>query len=383
MNRYIKSVVFRDALLIAFLIATHILDAQNPFVITSSTSSDFTITDVGEGFHLPNIITNQIGNGFSVDATFNTTGLNANDKTFIFGVGMHPSGSFFSVLMVYIQNRQVIVERLVSTPSGNQLFAMPSWNTTMYEYGKSNVHLYFWIDDLAMKMYMFEGSTNLANADVKRTCELQFYGMNSSLVKEFLTNTGNGTAAIIVPQMAAYFVETAIDTARAIKRSPIPVDAVQGGEGDTLNYPMCGGGSLLAENPTTIQPMTMKMNSKKPLNPTNPAFKNLPTSYPVIVHSEQQVVVEDDPVNHLSVSPVPTNDRILIDMTAEQSTNGRLEIVDMMGRTVYQQAVVIDAGRNQYNVSLKAQALSVGLYLIRLQVFDENTRWYTAKVILK
>ncbi len=373
------------SMIICLLTCLQVVYAQNPFEITSSTSSDFTLSAGRKGFHLPSTITNQIGNGFRVDAMFNTIGLNANDKIFVFGIGTSLSGTFYKVIEVYIQNRQIIVERRVNTPSGEQLFAMPTWNTTMYEYGKSNVHLYFWIDDYAMKMYMFEGTTDLANADLKRTCELQFYGMKNSLAKTYMTNGANGTVSIVVPQNESYFVHTEISTAQDITRTPIDMNAVQGGEKAILNYPLCSS-SLQSDEEVTLRSTSPKYENNKPLNPNSPEFKNLPTAYAITENTELKTIDQEVLTNRLSVSPVPTDDRLSIDLIALQSTEGRLEIVDMMGRTVYKQAIYIEEGRNQYNVSLKGQALSAGLYLVRVQELGGNTnvaRFRTAKVVLK
>lgn len=377
------------SIIICLLTCMQVAYAQNSFVISPITSNNFSVSELGNGFNLPSAITNQIDSGFMVDATFNTTGLTPTTKTFIFGVGMKPSGSFSSVIMVYIQNRQVIVEKRVSTPSGDQLFAMPSWNTTMYEYGKNNVHLYFWVDDYAMKMYMFEGSTDLANPDVKRTCELQFYGMKNSLTKAFLTNTANGTASIVVPQNESYFVSTEISTAQDVTRTPIDMNAVQGGEKIILNYPLCSSSLQSDEEIASRSTETAETEYEpnKPLDPTSPEFMNLPTSYAIIENTASEAIDNATMLrNRLSVSPVPTDDQLYVDLMALQAANGRLEILDMMGRTVYQQAIRIEEGRNQYQVSLKEQALSAGLYLVRVQELGGNTnaaRFRTAKVILK
>ncbi|HMO38145.1 MAG TPA: T9SS type A sorting domain-containing protein [Saprospiraceae bacterium] len=376
------------SIIICLLTGLQVAHAQSPFVITSSTSSNFTLTSGRQGFYLPSAITNQIGNGFRVDATFNTTGLNANDKIFVFSVGTSLLDTFHSVINVFIENQQVIIERRVNTPSGEQLFAMPTWNTTMYEYGKNNVHLYFWIDDYAMKLYIFEGSTDLANADVKRTCELQFYGMKNSLAKTYLTDTANGTVSIVVPQTEFYFVRTEISTAQNITRTPIDMNAVQGGEKAILNWPLCSS-SLQSDEKVALRSTAVAetiYENNEPLDPTSPEFKNLPISYAIIENTESKKVDHAVFTTHLLVSPVPTDDQVLIDLTAVQATKGRLELVDMMGRTVYQQTIRIEEGRNQYQVSLKERALSAGLYLVRVQELGENndsTRFYTAKVILK
>lgn len=220
-------------LLMTLLVSGNIMYGQRTLTITSASAQTFTATGTAYGtaygFHLPTTLKNSIGDGFSVDMTFSTSELGTTIKHFLFGVGMNPNGNTFNdALMVYIQNQQLIVERRVSTPSGNKTFSIPSWNNQLFNYGVSNMRLYFWIDAYAMKMYMFEGTTDLTQNDVKRACEFQFYGMTDSRVKSFLTASGNGTPSILVPKNSSYFTSATITTAREIATSPITADAVQG-----------------------------------------------------------------------------------------------------------------------------------------------------------
>jgi len=223
-------------LLAIWFVAANTAYSQRALTITKTppTPSNFITTVTGYagnvyGFHLPSTVKNLIGDGFSVDMTFNTNGLNNTTKYFLFGVVMHTSASTYNnVLMVYIQNQQLIVERRVNTPTGDKTFSIPSWNNQLFNYGVSSVRLNFWIDAYAMKMYLFEGTTDLTQNDVKRACEFQFYGMTDSRIKSFLTTSSNGMPSIIVPRDASYFTQATITTAREIAASPFIADAIQG-----------------------------------------------------------------------------------------------------------------------------------------------------------
>lgn len=388
MKTYYNYLINSCLLTLVGLVGVVSLNAQTSLTITpSSPTRNFYITATNnDGFYLPADIKNQIGNGFSVDVTFSTVGMSASTgKTLIFGVGMSNSGTYHHAIHVYIQNQQLIVERRVSTPNnGDQTFSMPSWNTQMYQYGKSNVRLYFWINEYAMKMYMFEGTTNLTQNDTKRTCELQFYGMNSSRAKSYLTNISNGTASILVPRRESYFTTLTITTAKTnVTGSPITVNAVQGGEAaDPVSLTDPNETLALRENKVSV-PYANQVS----LDVNSSAFDHLPTSYSVSYDLPLAETTQADTRSpQFSVSPVPTDDRVLIDLMAPQHADGRLEIVDIMGRTVYQQAITMEEGRNQYSVSLKAKALSAGLYLVRIHELGRNTngtRIYMAKAILK
>ncbi len=390
-NRLINSWLFS----LVCLVGMSTLHAQTSLTVTpSSPTRDFYLTATGlthvDGFHLPTGITNQIGDGFSVDVTFSTVGMSASTgKTLVFGIGMNPSSNTFNnAIMVYIEKQQLIVERRISTPNnGDQTFSMPSWNTQMYQYGKSNVRLYFWINEYAMKMYMFEGTTNLTQNDPKRTCELQFYGMNSSRAKSFLTNTSNGTASIVVPRRSPFTITTlTITPAKTnVTGSPITVNAVQGGEAtDPVTLTDPSGTVALRENAVSVP-----YANQLPLDVNSSTFDDLPTSYPVSYDLSVVETTQVDPrTPSFWVSPVPTNDHIMVNMLATQHNTGQLEILDLNERIIYRQTVEMQEGHNQYKVSLKAQSLAAGMYLVRLRIsgdmnMDKSSNLYILKVILK
>jgi len=178
-----------------------VASAQSSMTITASTpSADYTYSQTisADGFYLPASIDNQIGSGFSIDVTFSTVGLTPSAKHLVFGIGREGSSTHHHGINVFIKNGQIIVERRINTSNGIKTFVMPSWNTQMYNYGVSNVRMYFWITDHAMKFYLFEGTTDLTQNDPNRTCELQFYGMYSSELKNFLTNASANTDLSII-----------------------------------------------------------------------------------------------------------------------------------------------------------------------------------------
>ncbi len=377
-------------LLIFAVLKCTVLSAQSYQTITpSSPARDFYLTNTGlthvDGFHLPSAINSQIEEGFSVDVTFSTVGLSSSDKILVFGIGMNPSNNTFdSAIMVYIKNQQVIIERRISTPTGDQTFAIPSWNTQLYNYGVSNVRMYFWVTEYATKMYLFEGSTNLAQDDSNRTCELQFYGMNSSRAKDFLADTGNGTPSIVVPRHAPFSITTlTIESFKSnVTGSPFEANAIQGRE-------TTASGSLADCNcsgSTTEQQVSVPYLDHQPLDLEDEQFKDLPISYSTAYDLPrfEEAINERQPVL-FGASPVPTADWVTINANIPQEDSGTLEIIDMTGRSVYHQAINAQVGENQYRISLKGLSLTSGLYFVRLRLkktlYDPTL--YRTKVILK
>ncbi|MDJ1470289.1 T9SS type A sorting domain-containing protein [Xanthocytophaga flava] len=366
--------------------------AQSSLTVEPSSTTNFYLIERDYrnvyGYYLPETIRNQIGSGFSVDVTFSTVGSNPAEKLLLFGIGMQPSTySFNNALMVYIYNGQLIVERRVDTPTGHQTFAIPSWNTQMYDYDVPNVRLYFWVNEYAMKMYMFHGETDLTQNDTNRRCELQFYGMNSSLIKSYLTNPRNGILSLVAPSRPGsdgstfYISRLTISTAKAsVTGSPIDANAVQGKEPSAVTARIATGLDCNCQ-PSDL-PSNLAIN--KPLDINEAQFKNLPTSYPTQPSSGAKTIISDPEKPRMVVMPVPTDDQLTIHLKGIGPCVGKLEILDIYGRVVYQQKIKQESDEKQFSISLKNSGLSYGIYIVRATI-EGNTNVVNplvAKIIL-
>jgi bacillolysin len=80
--------------------------------------------------------------------------------------------------------------------------------------------------------------------------------------------------------------------------------------------------------------------------------------------------------DRIFVAPNPFSDRLTIQITATESSNGSVEITDLLGRTVIRHPLSIATGQN--NVDVETRSLTAGVYLMQA-TFDGKTQ--TVKVV--
>ena len=67
----------------------------------------------------------------------------------------------------------------------------------------------------------------------------------------------------------------------------------------------------------------------------------------------------------INIYPVPANDKIKIDLTSENNSNGVLSITDLAGSEYYKQKININSGLNEFDVSVLS--FNEGFYIVKIE----------------
>jgi len=125
----------------------------------------------------------------------------------------------------------------------------------------------------------------------------------------------------------------------------------------------------------------------KPLDLNDGRYQHLPTSVPVDYALKAEEPAAYSPTaSSMSAFPVPTDDKLTVNINVPAARNGTLEIIDVNGRIVYREAVQLVAGSNQFRLVLRPKGLNAGIYYLRALLTDHatgHTDMKTSKVILK
>jgi Zn-dependent metalloprotease len=78
----------------------------------------------------------------------------------------------------------------------------------------------------------------------------------------------------------------------------------------------------------------------------------------------------------IEVSPNPFTDNLSVNITSETAANGKLEVIDLLGRTIKTAPLSIVVGKN--GVSLDTHSLQAGTYLLKISVGEKSR---TTKIV--
>jgi Secretion system C-terminal sorting domain len=96
------------------------------------------------------------------------------------------------------------------------------------------------------------------------------------------------------------------------------------------------------------------------------------------VNSSLESNTDDESYFDVNVSPNPTNDNIILDVSAAVSSLAKLQIIAVDGRVIRSMPIPVHNDRNQYKIDV--QDLSQGIYILKL---ESGKRIFTTKLVKK
>jgi extracellular elastinolytic metalloproteinase len=96
------------------------------------------------------------------------------------------------------------------------------------------------------------------------------------------------------------------------------------------------------------------------------------------VNSSLESNTDDESYFDVNVSPNPTNDNIILDVSAPVSSLAKLQIIAVDGRVIRSMPIPVHNDRNQYKIDV--QDLSQGIYILKL---ESGKRIFTTKLVKK